>query len=188
MGNPGSRYEDTRHNLGFRVLDAMAARHGRVWSRSASTYHRADIDVSHAAIALIKPQRYVNRSGAAIFELRRVEEFSPAEVFVVADDIALPVGQLRLRRKGTDGGHNGLKSLIDVLGTSAFPRLRLGVGPVPTGEDAADFVLDPFDRDERPAVEQAVERAVDCLEDVVRQGFDRAMGVYNAPSANGEGD
>jgi len=186
LGNPGSRYASTRHNLGYRVVDRFAALHGvRSWDERR-TCAVAGVEFGSTGMLLVKPRTYMNLSGRALAELRAEREIPPEEILVVVDDIALPLGQLRLRRRGSDGGHNGLKSIIGELGTTGFPRLRLGVGPVPPGVDPADYVLSVCPEDEKNTVEEMVVRAVRCLETVVGSGFDHAMGEYNAPDKNGE--
>lgn len=187
LGNPGSRYANTRHNLGFRVVDRMAAA-GRVqrW-QTAQTYVAARADLGSTRIDLVKPRTFMNRSGGAVRACRRNRNVEPGEMLVVVDDIALTLGQLRLRRRGSDGGHNGLRSVIAALGTTEFARLRLGVGPVPAGIDPAEFVLGSFAAGEEGTVDAMVARAVCCVDTIVRRGFDHAMGVFNAPEKrNGE--
>lgn len=186
LGNPGPRYEWTRHNFGFHVLDDLASRHHARWAEESASYLRADCRIEDKALVLVKPRTYVNRSGRALLALRNHTEFDPGEVLAVVDDIALTWGRLRLRRGGSDGGHNGLRSIIDSLGTTAFPRLRIGVGPVPPDADPADFVLETIFHDLRKAAGEVSQRAMACIEDVVSGGFDRAMSLYN--SAEPESD
>lgn len=181
LGNPGPRYRWTPHNLGFHVVEAIASAHDAPWQLVAPSYARADCHVDSTDIILLQPQTFVNRSGRSLRDFAKHFELVVDEMLVVADDIALPFGRLRLRRRGSDGGHNGLKSVIDALGTTGFPRLRMGVGPVPPGEDPADYVLERLVGDARQAAEVLVERAVACVEDVVREGFDRAMNLHNTP-------
>ena len=179
LGNPGPKYADTRHNAGFRVTDLVASRHGAPrweWGRS---YLTTELVLDDTRVALVKPETFMNLSGRALVDYREGEGLLPGELLVVVDDIALGLGQLRLRRKGSDGGHNGLKSIISVIGTLDFARLRLGIGPVPEGEDPARFVLSPFSPGERPVVETMVGRAAACVESVVREGLDVAMNVFN---------
>ncbi|MBP2680736.1 MAG: peptidyl-tRNA hydrolase, family [Candidatus Krumholzibacteriota bacterium] len=186
LGNPGPRYASTRHNLGFRVVDRLAADHGgyRWEDRGTSLIARVALDLRD--VLLVKPLTYMNLSGRALSDLPVEGEPSAQEILVVVDDIALPLGQIRLRRRGSDGGHNGLKSIIAELGSADFPRIRLGVGPVPPGWDAAEFVLGAFERGEESAVRDMVERAARCVEAVFEGGLDRAMGEFNAPSVEGE--
>jgi PTH1 family peptidyl-tRNA hydrolase len=185
LGNPGPRYAHTRHNLGFRVVDMLAANHRVERWEKGETCVRAEFEFESTRIVLVKPQTYMNLSGRAAAELRSVFGAEPGELVVTVDDIALPLGQLRLRLRGSDGGHNGLRSIISELGTADFPRLRMGVGPLPPAVAPADFVLSPFSGDETETVDAMIGKAVQCVETVVRSGFDRAMGVFNAPDANG---
>ena len=184
LGNPGTRYDDTRHNVGFMVADALIARHGGRFSFANRALHRARIELGETEVIVVKPMTYMNRSGGALAAMRQSGyEFEPHEVLAVTDDIALPLGRLRLRKKGSAGGHNGLKSIIDILHSDGFGRLRIGVGSPSGGDDAADFVLEPFSADEAAEMKAAVERAVDCIEALVASGYQSAMGRFNAPAA-----
>ncbi|MEJ2721175.1 MAG: aminoacyl-tRNA hydrolase [bacterium] len=188
LGNPGTRYEFTRHNMGFLVLDAIAAKRRLEWKRGARTYHRSEFTSSSARVVLAKPQTYMNLSGEAILELRDTLRFGPEDLLVVVDDIALPFGALRLRRRGSDGGHNGLRSIIEELGTTGFPRLRLGIGPVPPGMDPADFVLQVWPDEHHAGVRGMVRAAVRCVETVLTDGYQRAMDRFNAAPGGAETD
>jgi len=183
LGNPGRRYDGTRHNVGFRTVDAFAVRHGATFTQQSRALVRADCRLADVDIILVKPQRYMNRSGGALVNLRQVHEFDLEDLLVVTDDIALPLGRLRLRRGGSDGGHNGLRSIIEALGSNAFSRLRLGVGGPPDAVDAADYVLERFEEEDREAADEMVGRAVACIESVLEDGFERAMGHFNTRPA-----
>lgn len=185
LGNPGTRYARTRHNLGFRVVERLAAEHGaRRWTETRS-YLSTRVDLGPARVDLVKPTTFMNVSGAAVRSWMTRRRTEPEELLVVVDDFALPLGQLRLRRRGSDGGHNGLKSIILETGTTDFPRLRLGVGPCPAGVDPADFVLGRLRAEEQPAAEDMIERAVRCVEALVADDFDRVMSAFNVPAAQG---
>jgi len=176
LGNIGEQYRQTRHNLGFRVVDGLAVR------LRADKRHRAEHSVWTRAgenLLLAWPTTYMTRSGLAAAEL--VERFSlkPEEMLVVVDDYHLPLGRLRVRSHGSDGGHNGLASIADALGTENFPRLRLGIGPAPDNTDSVDFVLSRFSDDECDAVTTLIGTAVDAVLFTIDQGLDRAMGEYN---------
>jgi PTH1 family peptidyl-tRNA hydrolase len=186
LGNPGARYARTRHNLGWRVVDRLAADHGAGRWRDARSFEFAEIEIEQSPVALVKPRTYVNLSGRAALELRDERGIPPEQLLVAVDDIALPLGQIRLRLKGSDGGHNGLKSVIAGLGTMDFPRMRLGLGAVPPGVDPADFVLSRFRRGELRTVESMIERAARCVETIVGTGFEHAMGLFNAAESPGE--
>lgn len=180
LGNPGSRYEKTRHNLGFRVLEALAAaRRGR-WSEPARKMRTASIRLRDSHGLLVEPLTYMNLSGDALFPLMISEQLPPSRLLVVCDDIALPLGQIRLRASGTDGGHNGLKSIIERLNTLDFPRLRMGCGPVPPRVDAAEFVLAEFLPEEEAAVDAMIKESVACCESWIFDGIGKAMSRFNA--------
>ena len=175
LGNPGSRYAATRHNIGFMVADRLLEEHGGCW-RSGSFCETAQVRLDTDEISLLKPQTYMNRSGAAVSALRRQETFGPRQVLVVCDDFTLPFSRIRLRRGGSDGGHNGLASVLEALGTEAVPRLRVGIGPVTDGDDV-DFVLTEFERNEPVAA--LVDRACDAVTCCITDGVDAAMNRFN---------
>jgi len=180
LGNPGHRYARTRHNLGFMVMDRVASDSGVPMNGSACQALTGQGQLEGESILLAKPQTFMNRSGVAVSCLVTDWGIPLSQVFVIVDDFALPLGKLRLRVRGSDGGHNGLKSIIEALGTERFPRLRLGIHP-PEREirDAVEFVLSPFTSDERDAVELMIERAQAVIRTVLREGFDQAMTKYN---------
>jgi PTH1 family peptidyl-tRNA hydrolase len=188
LGNPGEKYRSTRHNLGFLLLDRLTTRFSLGWSRAAREYWRSDYVAPNLQFIFIKPDTYMNLSGRAIQALARDHSFTPNDLLVVCDDFVLPLGRLRLRRKGSDGGHKGLASIIEVLGTEDFPRLRLGVGPVPGGVDPADFVLSRFLREEQASKDRMLERGADCIETLTRTSFEDVMGEFNAFMPDGESD
>ncbi|MBD3239358.1 MAG: aminoacyl-tRNA hydrolase [Chitinivibrionales bacterium] len=180
LGNPGVEYRDTRHNIGFRVAEHFSARLERARSatvcRSEVTvgaWHRGD-----GTVAVAKPLTFMNRSGEAVGCLLRRAKADIASCLVIVDDIHLPVGSIRIRRGGSDGGHNGLKSIIGVAGRE-FPRVRVGVGPVPRGHSMIDFVLGPFSQAEQQRLETVVPRAADAIGCVLTQGIEPAMNEYN---------
>lgn len=179
LGNPGARYAATRHNLGFLVVDAFAEAFGPVWSSDAS-YGYAVVASEGQEVALVKPATFMNLSGVAVKEALSRFDATPEDLLVIVDDVQLPLGRIRIRRKGSDGGHNGLLSIIECLGTTAFPRLRLGVGAPPEGEEMIDYVLGVFAPDEREAVSEMVGRATDALRVVLREGIESAMNQFNA--------
>jgi PTH1 family peptidyl-tRNA hydrolase len=175
LGNPGPRYEATRHNIGFAVIDRLVSDLAGRWL-SGSVSETARIRVGTREVTLVKPQTYMNRSGDAVSALRRQETFDPGQVLVVCDDFTLPFSRIRLRRGGSDGGHNGLASVLGALGTEAVPRLRLGIGPV-TGGDDINFVLTEFAPSEPVAA--LADRACGAVESCVRDGLDLAMNRFN---------
>lgn len=180
LGNPGERYRGTRHNIGFAVLDAVAGKYRGRWRDRGGNRDACAITVSGEDVLLVKPMTYMNLSGVAVAEAAREAGTSNDRMVVVCDDIALPLGRIRLRKSGSDGGHNGLKSVAAELGTFGFARLRMGVGPVPETIDASDFVLDRFTDDEADTAARMVREAVACLVLWVEGGIERAMNRFNA--------
>ena len=179
LGNPGPKYEGTRHNVGFRVVDALA---DRLRVTSFSREHNATVgwgQYKNQKIGLAKPLTYVNRSGDAVAPLCEYNNLSPSDVLVVVDDLNLPVGTIRLRPKGSSGGHNGLEHVAQRLGTTAFPRLRIGIGNDFRNGEQADYVLSPFTPEQQPLIENAIEDAVDATLTTVRANLSTAMNQFN---------
>lgn len=179
LGNPGPDYAGTRHNAGFLVVDRVAAEVGVEVDLEAAHSVVAEGRWRGQGLALAKPLTFMNRSGQAYAALLRRYRLEPADVLVVYDDLALPVGQIRLRAKGSAGGHNGVQSVIDTLGTSEFPRLRVGVGDSFPPGGQVDYVLSPFDDDEREAVGAALDAAAEAALTFARDGLTAAMNRHN---------
>ena len=179
LGNPGSDYAHTRHNLGYRVVDVLAARMEGTWSESA-WYFFCRIATGDGAPLLVKPTTFMNRSGVAVARVLDGFEVGIEELLVVVDDVHLDLGRIRLRRGGSDGGHNGLASIIACVGSGAFPRLRVGIGAPPEGADRIEHVLNPFEDDERDAVDAAVRTAASGAACWMESGVDEAMNRYNS--------
>ena len=182
LGNPGREYDRTRHNVGFLVIDELAARSGvrLEENRSWKTRHARTTDGKH----LVQPLTFMNLSGEAVAGVARYFKIPAAEVLVVSDDAALPLGRLRLRPGGSDGGHNGLRSVIEHLDTSDFPRLRIGVGGA-TGSEMVSHVLGRFSAEEESAMQTAIRRAADAVETACAHGLERAMNEFNRPDDPG---
>jgi PTH1 family peptidyl-tRNA hydrolase len=179
LGNPGKKYEGTRHNVGFRVLDRLAAKFG-----DGATRNKFEGLVMEAAIAgeralLLWPQTFMNLSGESVGPALEFYKIELADLLVVGDDFNLPLGKLRFRREGSAGGQNGLADVIRRLGTEEFARLRLGIGPVPEQWNAADFVLGKFDAAERDTADEVVARATEAVECWVTDGIQAGMNQYN---------
>ena len=180
LGNPGDKYENTRHNVGYMVADEVAGRQGKPIQRLKFKALTNILTISGEKVLVMKPITYMNLSGEAVRPAADFYKVPPARVLVVSDDTALPVGRLRIRQKGSAGGHNGLKSVIQHLGTDQFPRLRVGVGEKPHPDyDLADWVLGKFAGEDKKAIDAAVKRAADAIECILAQGIDRGMGNFN---------
>lgn len=180
LGNPGLKYEGTRHNAGFMTGDAMAKAQGVSLNRARFQALTATCVIGGESVLLMKPQTFMNLSGEAAAQAARFYKIPPEHVLVVSDETALPIGKLRVRTKGSAGGHNGLKSVIACLGTENFPRVRIGVGAPPHPEyDMADWVLSSFKNEDAEQMAEAVKRAAEAVECYITQGADRAMNRYN---------
>ena len=182
LGNPGRRYSQTRHNVGFMVVETLRGRSGDPDERESGHSAVWRTEVEGREIVLARPLVFMNRSGAAVRALAEKHGTAPDEVLVVCDDFHLDFGALRLRRGGSHGGHNGMRSIIDALGTQEFPRLRIGIGAAPSGQDPAEFVLERFTPDERAQLGDVVTQAADCVEAVLKAGLEAGMNRYNRPS------
>lgn len=180
LGNPGREYENTRHNIGFRVVDAIADCYNISMNEKK---HRALIGkgaIEGQKVVLVKPQTYMNLSGESVrsvIDYYKVEETD--ELIVVYDDISLDVGKLRIRKKGSAGGHNGIKSIIAHLGHDTFQRIKMGVGDKPKGYDLADYVLGHFSAEDNRMMKESIERAVEAAKVMMQDGADKAMNLYN---------
>lgn len=193
LGNPGREYVGTRHNIGWAALDRLAQRLG--WVSDRDEFNRLartkfdglalDGSVMSASgqdekLLLLKPTTYMNLSGRSVQAAMAFYQLAPAEVMIVLDDLALPVGRIRLRSGGSSGGHNGLKDIERALGTSQYPRLRIGIDPPPPRVPQRDYVLSRFGEGQRATIEQAVERACEAMDVWMDKGIDAAMTRFNA--------
>ncbi len=178
LGNPGREYEATKHNTGFRVIDELARRWGiSSWQRRMDAYV-AQADAGEEKILLVKPQTYMNNSGLSVGPLMRWHKISQHDVYVIYDDMDLPVGRIRIRKNGSDGGHNGIKSLF-ANGCRDFIRFRVGIGrPLPY-RDVIDHVLTPFPEELLAEYEEGLKAAADAVEGCLRLGIDKGMNYYN---------
>jgi len=181
LGNPGLRYRRARHNLGFVVVGALARQRRLGFRRRRHRCTQAEGQIGKERVLLVRPQTYMNLSGRCVGPLFRQSGCSLDDLMVVCDDVNLDLGRMRLRRSGTAGGHKGLESIIEHLGTPAFPRLRLGVGQPPEWMDMMSYVLGTFPRRERPLADQVIARAVQALETWVYCGVEEAMNRFNQP-------
>jgi PTH1 family peptidyl-tRNA hydrolase len=181
LGNPGAQYERTRHNLGFMLVDLLAREAGAQVKRKDCRALVGRAEVEGARVELVKPQTYMNLSGEAVACLLAKQEPKSAAqgMIVISDDLALPFGTIRLRRRGSAGGHNGLKSIIAAARTDEFIRLRIGIWPEHPVGDTKNFVLAEFSRAEREGLEEILGRGAEALRAVLRDGIDKAMAKFN---------
>lgn len=181
LGNPGRQYEHTRHNVGFEVVDELARRHTvefrRSWRHPAAIARAATEE--GLPLLLVKPRTYMNLSGTVLPGLFRRHGLAAADLIVVVDDVDLPPGKMRIRARGSPGGHNGLKSIVQSLGTEEFTRVRVGVGRNPAAGDMVRHVLGRLGKAERLLVDEVVPKAVDAVLMIMRDGVDKAMNVFN---------
>ena len=182
LGNPGDGYADTRHNVGFRVANALAKRARAEFAIKAAESRIAEGTVGGTRVAIARPQTFMNDSGKAVRKLLDRYRIEPAQMIVVFDEIDLPLGKIRIREKGGPGTHNGMKSIVAAVG-EGFPRVRVGVAPAdPAAEigDLAEYVLSPFNADERAEADRVTQRAAEAAEVAIRDGLRRAMDTFNA--------
>jgi PTH1 family peptidyl-tRNA hydrolase len=179
LGNPGERYRRTRHNVGFMVVDTLARRAGAPRGQERAEAWVTPARVGGEDVLLAKPLTFMNRSGAAVDQLLAMEAASPQEVVVVLDDVALDLGTLRVRERGSHGNHNGLRSVIDALGTDEFPRVRVGVRKGELPDELAEYVLSEFPQEDVLVVQEVVGWAADAVETLIREGAAAAMNRFN---------
>lgn len=177
LGNPGEEYRDTRHNVGFMVIDSLIERLncGHKQERCFSYVYRCNGD----SVVLAKPQTYMNLSGNAVLNILRDFKLVPEEILVIYDDLDLPFGTVKLRKSGSSGGHRGINSIIQKIKTENFPRLRVGIGRPVNREDVSDYVLSPFKGEERLMVERIIAHCDECILNVLKYGIDKAMNLCN---------
>ena len=175
LGNPGPEYAATRHNIGFMVVDQFAAQFGSTWEKSTKW---DALSAKCGSVMIVKPKSFMNRSGYPLLAIAQFYKIEPREILVVLDDLALPLGRLRLRIRGGTGGHNGLESIIMQFGTEEIPRLRIGIGEAPP-EGSVDYVLSRFFEEEKPIVRSTIDRAVETLKCAIDNGLISAMNMFN---------
>jgi peptidyl-tRNA hydrolase, PTH1 family len=181
LGNPGSKYQGTRHNIGFELVDRLALGGSQSSFSSKFEGQQAEIEIDYRRVLLLKPQTFMNLSGRSVSQAIRFYKLPVTDLLVVCDDLSLPVGKLRIRPGGSDGGQKGLRDIAAQLGTDEYPRLRIGIGEN-EGVDAADYVLSRFRNSERSAVEDALILASQAVDVWVTKGVDAAMNRFNGPS------
>jgi len=180
LGNPGLKYQNTRHNAGFMAADAMAVEKKVNINKSRFKALTATCTIGAESVLLMKPQTFMNLSGDAVLQAAKFYKVPPERIIVVSDEVSLPIGRLRIRTKGSAGGHNGLKNIIARLGTDAFPRIRIGVGAPPHPDyDMADWVLSAFKNQDAEDMAAAAQRAAKAVECYITRGAEEAMNIYN---------
>lgn len=180
LGNPGLEYEKTRHNLGFRCLDVLCEKQGVCLNRVRFNGRFATGSIGQQRCLFLQPQTYMNNSGEAVAAAMRFYKLKPEQLLVIFDDISLPVGRIRIRQKGSAGGHNGVKSIIQLLGSDAFSRIKIGCGQKPTPEyDLADWVLGKFSPEEEKQLQEVLPRAANAAAFLVENGAEAAMSQFN---------
>lgn len=184
LGNPGREYAATRHNIGFQVVSRLAEKHGLSFSRVQNEALVAAGRIGSTRAVLAKPQTWMNDSGRAVGPLVKFYKIELPRLLIVYDELDIPAGTLRLRSEGGSGGHRGLKSIIERLGTQNFARLRVGIGRPPGRMDPVDFVLQPFSREEEDLADQTRQRAVEAIESFLSEGILAAMNRFNGPAAD----
>lgn len=178
LGNPGRKYAHNRHNVGFQCLDRLAQAHSLSFAQRRAKASLALGKIANVGVVLARPLTYMNLSGQAVRQLVSFYQLSLKDILVIYDDLDLPLGTIRLRPEGGSGGHKGMRSIIETLGSQAFPRLRVGIGR-PPGNDAISYVLSDFTADEQITLENVYEKVVAAVELFLREGIEAAMNVYN---------
>lgn len=187
LGNPGSSYARSRHNVGFWVVDRLAERHDLRVSKRQYRSQTAQGRIAGETVLLMKPQTYMNVSGEAVGRARRALGLGPSEFVVVYDDLDLALGRVRVRGEGGAGGHHGVESIIEALGSKAFPRVRVGIGRPASKSVNVDYLLDRMTKEETESLSDSVERAADAVETILGAGVLPAMNQFNGRTANGSG-
>ncbi len=180
LGNPGRKYRKTRHNIGFMVIDEMAESYNTGF-KSQKQADIAGIQINGNTAYLVKPMTYMNESGLAVRSIKEYYNIVPENVVIVYDDIDLPFGRLRIRGQGGSGGHKGVSSIINHLGSNEFTRVRIGIKPDHPVKDVVQFVLSPFSRQERKNIEETISEAINAVNMVVVDGLNKSMNIFNTP-------
>jgi PTH1 family peptidyl-tRNA hydrolase len=179
LGNPGNKYENTRHNVGFSTIDLLSSKHGIKVNKLKHKALTGEGTIAGERVLLVKPQTFMNLSGESIRDIAEWYKLPMDNIIIIYDDVDLPVGTVRIRPKGSSGTHNGMKSVIYQLQSDEFPRIRVGVGKAPEGWNLADYVLSRFGADEAGAIRESIERAADAAAAIVASGVSAAMNQYN---------
>lgn len=179
LGNPGLQYDGTRHNIGFEAIDKLADSHGISVNKSKFKALVGEGTIGGEKVILMKPQTYMNLSGESISACKSWYKVVPEDIIIMYDDVSLDVGDIRIRKNGSSGGHNGMKSIIAHLSTDVFPRVKIGVGQKPTGWDLADYVLGKFSDEDKKILEPRLKVICDAVDTMIKRDVDTAMNNYN---------
>jgi len=179
LGNPGKDYEQSRHNIGFRVIDKLSQEHRIELNKHSCQAWIGEGEIGKQEVFLVKPLTLVNAAGISLFQIKQKYETSLEDIMVISDDVNLELGKLRLARRGGDGGHKGLRSIIEFLGTEEFPRLRIGIDRPEQKIELKEYVLGEFTFREKKVIEETISGASQAVEMVIRQGIDETMKLYN---------
>ncbi|MCL2334742.1 MAG: aminoacyl-tRNA hydrolase [Endomicrobia bacterium] len=175
LGNPGDKYKNTRHNFGFKALDAIAQAKNLEFKNRDNMADISFYDAPDGKITLLKPMTFMNLSGEPVGSVAKYYKVSPEEIFVFYDDFSIPLGEYRVRLSGSAGGHNGISSIIAHLHSDAFARMKLGIGPLPKFMDTADFVLSKFRDEDKPAIENMTQKAIELFDEINKNGLEKAV-------------
>lgn len=179
LGNPGSKYSETRHNVGFSVIDILSNRYNTKLNKIKFKSVYGEVKMDGKKVLLVKPQTYMNNSGETVLEISKFFKVPVENIIVVLDDIDIDFASLRVRQKGSAGSHNGMKSIIHLLKDEKIPRVKIGIGRPEAGRDLADFVLGRFSKEEEMDIKEVVEKAADTVECLVKEGISSSMNKYN---------
>lgn len=180
LGNPGRKYSDTRHNVGFSVIDLLSKRHNAKIDKIKFKSLYGETNINGEKVLLVKPQTYMNNSGEAVLEISQFFKVPVENIIVVMDDIDIEFSSIRIKRKGSAGSHNGMKSIIYLLKNDNFPRIKIGVGRPESGRDLADFVLSRFSKEQQIDILNSLEKAADAVECLINEGISSSMNKYNS--------
>jgi PTH1 family peptidyl-tRNA hydrolase len=178
LGNPGKKYFNTRHNIGFRVIDFLQSKYSVISTQKRKTYYTLEIEINNSKIYIIKTRVFMNESGIPVKKILEDFHIKSEELFIVYDDIHIPFGKIRIRKNGSSGGHNGINSIIEELKTTTFPRIKIGTGNENIS-DLVNYVLSEFTKEEKPYIPAIIEKTAMAIEDIIKQGIDKAMAKYN---------
>ncbi len=179
LGNPGTKYKGTRHNVGFNTIDCLAQRNNAKITKIKFKSVYGEAQIGGEKVLLVKPQTYMNRSGESVLEIYNFYKIPIENIIVIVDDVDIKFGTLRIRAKGSAGTHNGMKSIIYLLQSDDFPRVKIGVGKPNEHQDLADFVLDGFSKDDRTTIDNTIEQAAKAVEKIITSGISAAMNEFN---------